>query len=46
MEVAYGTLPNRSRRELHATVARYLESTMGIVSADRRRSWPDMETSG
>jgi tetratricopeptide (TPR) repeat protein len=29
MEVAYGTLPNRSRRKLHATVARYLESTMG-----------------
>ena len=28
-EVAYGTLPRRSRRELHATVALYLESAMG-----------------
>jgi class 3 adenylate cyclase/tetratricopeptide (TPR) repeat protein len=28
-EVAYGTLPRRSRRELHATVARYLETAMG-----------------
>ena len=29
MEVAYGTLPRRSRRDLHATVARHLESAMG-----------------
>jgi class 3 adenylate cyclase/tetratricopeptide (TPR) repeat protein len=29
MEVAYGTLPRRSRRELHATVARHLETAMG-----------------
>jgi class 3 adenylate cyclase/tetratricopeptide (TPR) repeat protein len=28
-EVAYDTLPRRSRRELHATVARYLEAAMG-----------------
>ena len=40
MEVAYGTLPRKSRRELHATVARYLEITMGDRARDRPRSWP------
>jgi class 3 adenylate cyclase/tetratricopeptide (TPR) repeat protein len=29
MEVAYGTLPRRALRELHATIARHLETAMG-----------------
>jgi class 3 adenylate cyclase len=33
-EVAYGTLPRAVRRERHATVARYVEATMGDRQGD------------